>query len=462
MTRAIQTWTRLAILLALIFPAAALAEPTLQATSDDRTLLISLNGDNSSETLEFVVTADGQAAAEARHQAYHAIFVFFDADQNGRLSKAEAALMPTPFGLRQIASGRLLTTSGPLPQTVDRDGDGDIQPDELAQFYDQSGCGGCVVTYGADPHSEQLTAALRERLALASEGPVSYASFQQAALGLKKLDGNNDELISPGELLASARYPGASAARLILPMSEKTPAEKNRHAAGICRIDFSSGEVLIDKKQVAWRKSDRVWTRIHTTRGKHAASLDKLEELTSQLRQLQATRYPAGVPIDQLEGVPNASELRSFLRLIDANDDGRATSDEGERWSNVYRQLVKLQPVVAILDLGDSLFALLDENHDGSLSQAELANSGEQAASVGLIQDQKIAWDRLPRQYRVVVANGLPQSLLDQSPVAAPTWFQAMDRNGDGLVSRGEFLADDEQFQRLDQNGDGYVSPIEL
>ena len=39
----------------------------------------------------------------------------------------------------------------------------------------------------------------------------------------------------------------------------------------------------------------------------------------------------------------------------------------------------------------------------------------------------------------------------------APDWFKAGDFNGDGDVSRREFLGTDEQFQRLDQDDDGFI-----
>jgi Ca2+-binding EF-hand superfamily protein len=36
-----------------------------------------------------------------------------------------------------------------------------------------------------------------------------------------------------------------------------------------------------------------------------------------------------------------------------------------------------------------------------------------------------------------------------------------MDRNGDGYVSREEFLGTKEAFDRLDRDGDGLISPEE-
>ena len=38
-----------------------------------------------------------------------------------------------------------------------------------------------------------------------------------------------------------------------------------------------------------------------------------------------------------------------------------------------------------------------------------------------------------------------------------PAWFTKMDRNGDGDVSRGEFLGSKDDFDKLDANKDGLI-----
>ena len=51
-----------------------------------------------------------------------------------------------------------------------------------------------------------------------------------------------------------------------------------------------------------------------------------------------------------------------------------------------------------------------------------------------------------------------PQSARLLPASDAPSWFSHADFNGDGDVSRREFLGSGEQFSRLDSNGDGFVS----
>ncbi|MBX9582607.1 MAG: EF-hand domain-containing protein, partial [Gemmataceae bacterium] len=42
-----------------------------------------------------------------------------------------------------------------------------------------------------------------------------------------------------------------------------------------------------------------------------------------------------------------------------------------------------------------------------------------------------------------------------------PDWFTKMDRNGDGDISRREFLGPLSLFRRLDADGDGLITPDE-
>ena len=46
-------------------------------------------------------------------------------------------------------------------------------------------------------------------------------------------------------------------------------------------------------------------------------------------------------------------------------------------------------------------------------------------------------------------------------PAAGPDWFQKMDRNHDGDVSRREFLGPRDQFDRLDRDNDGLIDADE-
>ncbi len=44
------------------------------------------------------------------------------------------------------------------------------------------------------------------------------------------------------------------------------------------------------------------------------------------------------------------------------------------------------------------------------------------------------------------------------TPQKGPLWFRKMDRNGDGDVSRGEFLGTKAEFDAIDTDHDGLIS----
>jgi hypothetical protein len=74
----------------------------------------------------------------------------------------------------------------------------------------------------------------------------------------------------------------------------------------------------------------------------------------------------------------------------------------------------------------------------------------------------------IPRQFRLTVSRGqavpvlgVPAgssvSLPGRPQGRGPLWFRKMDRNGDGDVSRREFLGSQADFERIDTDGDGLI-----
>jgi len=76
----------------------------------------------------------------------------------------------------------------------------------------------------------------------------------------------------------------------------------------------------------------------------------------------------------------------------------------------------------------------------------------------------------VPRHLRVTLCAGIParqrffgieDETMTPRPVTkgkGPLWFRRMDVNGDGDVSRREWLGSEEDFRRIDTDGDGLIS----
>ncbi|HYH65176.1 MAG TPA: EF-hand domain-containing protein [Urbifossiella sp.] len=179
--------------------------------------------------------------------------------------------------------------------------------------------------------------------------------------------------------------------------------------------------------------------------------------------------------LDEAE-TPNGSDFRTHFPLLDADGDGKVFEKE------LVAVVEALQPLAGtaaaglvtsdVTEASRGLFGLFDANGDGQLSVRELRGLAKRAEPFVTAKDGGLRPADVPRRFLVTFAGSLagPQlvrrgddSLTANAPRAAsgPTWFQRMDRNRDGDVSRREFLGSEAAFRRLDRDGDGLIDPRE-
>jgi hypothetical protein len=123
-------------------------------------------------------------------------------------------------------------------------------------------------------------------------------------------------------------------------------------------------------------------------------------------------------------------------------------------------------------DQGDAVFAEIDVDSSGGLSEREIARAGARLLQRDTNRDGALGGDELPyamivgylhgeqpNTRRFFVPTSAPLPAADKAE--PPRWFRAADLNGDGDLSPSEFLGDARQFAALDANGDGYVDAAE-
>ncbi len=95
----------------------------------------------------------------------------------------------------------------------------------------------------------------------------------------------------------------------------------------------------------------------------------------------------------------------------------------------------------------------------GSPSES-FATPGAVLESASCTSGDNFDRDKAPAVVLMIASQGYPASFA-QVTTSDIEWFQTMDRNRDGDVSRREFTGSIEIFSKLDQNRDALISPEE-
>lgn len=167
-------------------------------------------------------------------------------------------------------------------------------------------------------------------------------------------------------------------------------------------------------------------------------------------------------------------QVRVLLEPADFNGDGKLTKDEFDKFFDLQQPFVDMSVGLIPAVETPTLFQLLDENRDGRLGVRELRTawtrmraleppgSDEVITRAAILPAVSIRLSRtLDRAY---INQQIYYPNQNQQPAPRPVglvWFHKMDRNGDGDVSRLEFLGTKAEFDALDIDHDGLISKDE-
>jgi hypothetical protein len=161
--------------------------------------------------------------------------------------------------------------------------------------------------------------------------------------------------------------------------------------------------------------------------------------------------------------------------LADRDGDGKLTEKEVNAFLELDDRAADSLCTLTVSENTQVLFNMLNASGNGRLSQRELRNAWSRVASLDSKGTGSLERSMIPRQYGLqltqgtvnaagrgaplVVARAAAERMIQQPAAAGgPLWFRKMDRNGDGDVSRREWLGSKEDFEKIDIDGDGLIS----
>jgi Ca2+-binding EF-hand superfamily protein len=426
------------------------------------------------QRLRLELAVEGQQPETTWEKFLDRWFDYFDRNGDRALSQAEAArIFPLP-----LSDGKSVVFDF---ARADTNKDGKISNSELKAFYRDAGFTPVMtVAQPVSLESLRIGEALFRHLGPDAKGLLTAEKLQRATELLRKLDENEDEILTPAEILSLGVDPLLKAPQLsaftwahakpaIFPTLRLVVGKDKPGSLRLVALD-NSIQVLPGVQRV--RYADIV---LAPSRGQEVGQAVALTKQFCIAQFKNAAGNKTWLEQRQVEDDASLQILANLFTLADRDEDGKLTLAELERLLALAEEAMTCSVVLTLTDRCRNLFDHLDTNDDGRLDFKELHNAAHLLKVLdcpkGLLREQVPSFLRLSVQRGIVAKAFGPLPLIaagkvapGPSPVApapGPAWFQAMDRNGDGFVSPQEFLGSAELFRRLDLNGDGLISAAE-
>ncbi len=523
--------------------------------------------------VRFEIRADGKPLQTAWEEFVDYVFKYADTDGDGVLSRAEAEAAPDPasFGNNLFFFGGPGMNNGNRAK-MDANGDGKVTKAEFAEYMRTSGQPPFTLHAGPErpqggpvmrnpfqqpkPGTADLNKALMKLLDKDGDGKLARAELAAAPQAFRRLDLDEDEIITQQELLpgtgqlnvlfavrsyvesgpqkqppdntpvflaSPSQSPRDLARRLLTRYggAKKTLTREDigLDAATFARLD-RDGDGKLDAEELARllpRAPDMVLRvrlgergagepAVELVGGKPAPGVtvrtapdtivftvgkERLavrvgaskprSQLGAFLRQIVTAQFTAADRdnngyIDEKEA--NMSGFGRIFKTLDRDGDGKVYEKDViaylETVEGLQTRATTSCASVHFADSGRGLFDLFDADRDGRLSLREIHALPRLVDELDRDGDGALGEAEIPHSYLLRVEQGAgtnrgqdPFAVYEALGVNAgpapptgkgPVWFQRMDRNRDGDVSRAEFLGSDALFRRIDADGDGLIS----
>jgi Ca2+-binding EF-hand superfamily protein len=572
-----------AALAVLGFGLAAGAAPPKPVSERDAQDFVYL-GEKGPVLIRFHVQIDGKPLVDAWEGFLDKLFAYLDVNDDGVLSKEEAAGVPSAQTLFNGNNGLNVVLARPAANRgqggIDKDRDGKITRQELADWYRSQGItpfqfrmgGGqrnqlaatFVIAGQMQPLSaNDLNKKLFDLLDANKDGKLSRQELTKAPEVLHKLDLDDDEMVSVQEMsgitsnpsdvqfvvastLASRPVkndpfvmvsPGRTSkdlARRLQDRYAKGSQKLTRENLGLDEATFAQLDAdqdgSLDSEELARFAQRAPDIELRVRLGKKAGKEKPFELIHSSerpaplakavrtgsgntlmlewgntqiefgqgggrdgtvfvvaggnrreryLAEFRAADMDKNGYLDKNEAQKN-QRFRSLFTTLDRDGDGKLFEKEltayFDKIEGLQKEAERSCASLTIRDQGRGLFDMVDVNSDGRLGIREMRQMVKLIDQLDRDGDGQVSLGEIPHKYRVDVRQGpenggniraRPVNVVYRAGMNTPTtperttgprWFRKMDRNGDGDVSRREFLGTDEAFRKIDTDGDGLIS----
>ncbi|MEM8679158.1 MAG: hypothetical protein AAGF97_07395, partial [Planctomycetota bacterium] len=198
-----------------------------------------------------------------------------------------------------------------------------------------------------------------------------------------------------------------------------------------------------------------------------------LNGVAVELFLTDTNRLPSFDEVDRdQDGVVEPAEFDQIgalsIRFESVDTDGNEIVDRDEFAfaAEVIDAIAQVFVNARVFRSDDPLFAVLDVDKNARLDTLEIEGAIELLRPLQTEQDAELDPNALAASISIALSNGLtnpnpitlPDRGDDDGTPSAPTWFTEMDLDGNGLISRGEFVGTSAQFDALDKDQDGLIT----